>query len=175
MLDAIFARRSIRRYRPDPVPDGVLKEVLRAGMAAPSSWNGRPWAFVVIDDPAALEEIARRHGYAAMCREAPVAVLVCGIPEGMKEPDFLPQDLSAATENMLIAATELGLGSVWVGLFPHEDRMGVLREVCGLPPEVVPFSLVVLGYPAETKRPHEGWMDGRVFHGRWGRGWRPGE
>jgi len=166
-MNAIFKRKSIRSYKSKLLPQKFIKKILMAGMAAPSSWGSKPWAFVVIRERKVLDEIAERHGYANMCREAPCAILVCGIPEGMKEPEFLPQDCAAATENMLIEATTLGLGSVWVGLYPKKERMELLRELLNIPENVIPFSLVVLGYPAEKKKPNLVYISDKVHQEKW--------
>ncbi len=151
-MNAIFKRKSVRSFKQKRVPDKLIKKILMAAMAAPSSWNSKPWIFIVIRDRFILDEIAEKHGYANMCKESNCAILVCGSPENMKEKDFLPQDCAAATENMLIEATYLGLGSVWVGLYPKEDRMNLLRKLTSIPENIYPFSLVVLGYPNEKKR-----------------------
>ncbi len=166
-MNAIFKRKSIRSFKRKKVSDRLIKEILMAGMAAPSSWNSKPWIFIVIKDRKILDEIAKRHGYANMCKEASLAILVSGNPENMKEKEFLPQDCAAATENMLIEATYLGLGSVWVGLFPKEERMNLLRELTSLPENIIPFSLVVLGYPAEKKKGKKIYYENMVYIDKW--------
>ncbi|MCX7821320.1 MAG: nitroreductase family protein [Brevinematales bacterium] len=167
-MNAIFKRKSIRSFKSKWVSERLIKKILMAGMAAPSSWNSKPWVFIVIRDKKILDEIAEKHGYANMCRESNCAILVCGNPENMKEKDFLPQDCSAATENMLIEATYLGLGSVWVGLFPKEDRMNLLKQLVSLPENIIPFSLVVLGYPAEKKKWKKSYYGDKVYLDKWG-------
>ncbi len=166
-MNAIFKRKSIRAYKNKNVSDRLIKKILMAGMAAPSSWNSKPWFFIVIRDRNTLNEIAKRHGYANMCYQAPCAILVCAEIEDMKEKEFFPQDCSAATENMLIEATYLGLGSVWIGIYPKEDRMKLLRELTSLPEKLVPFSLVVIGYPLEKKKARKNFYPEKVFYERY--------
>ncbi|MGC8765060.1 MAG: nitroreductase family protein [Brevinematia bacterium] len=167
-MNIILKRRSIRDYKSKPISERLIRKILLAGMAAPSSWGSKPWAFVVIKNRKILDEIAKRHGYANMCKKAPCVILVCGVPENMKEADFLPQDCAAATENMLLEATGLGLGSVWIGLYPKDERMRLLRELAGVPENVIPFSLVVIGYPNEKKEPHREFYTEKVHYEKWG-------
>lgn len=148
LLDAIHSRRSIRKYTGTPVADDMIETILRAGMAAPSAGNQQPWHFVVVTDRARLDAIPAFHPYSKMVTQAPAAILVCGDPEGRKWPTFWVQDVSAATQNMLLAARDLGLGTVWVGIYPEQDRMDGFRRLFGLPAHIVPFALVPLGWPA---------------------------
>ena len=148
LLDAIHTRRSIRKYTDTPVDEVMIETILRAGMAAPSAGNQQPWHFIVITDRARLEAIPAFHPYAKMVAQAPLAILACGDPDGKKWPTFWVQDLSAATQNMLLAARGLGLGTVWVGIYPEQDRMDGFRRLFGLPDNIHPFSLVPVGWPA---------------------------
>lgn len=148
LIDAIHTRRSIRKYTGAPVADDMIETILRAGMAAPSAGNQQPWQFVVITDRARLDAIPAFHPYSRMVAQAPAAILVCGDPDGKKWPAFWVQDVSAATQNMLLAARDLGLGTVWVGIYPEQDRMDGFRRLCGLPAHIVPFALVPVGWPA---------------------------
>ncbi|MGE5553389.1 MAG: nitroreductase family protein [Betaproteobacteria bacterium] len=166
-MEAILSRRSIRKYTAEPVPDEVIQELLKAAMAAPSAGNEQPWHFIVIRDRRILDEIPRFHPYSQMLREAPVAILVCGGPRLQKYQGYWPLDCAAATENVLIAIQALGLGGVWLGVYPVEDRMNALRHLLGIPSEVVPFSLIPVGYPAETKPPAERFDPRRVHRDRW--------
>lgn len=166
-LEAIKTRRSIRRYTPQLVPEGMIIEVLRAAMSAPSAGDERPWQFVVITDQAILIRISEIHPYAQMAREAPVAVLVCGDLRLEKHPGFWVQDCAAATENLLLAAHAMGLGAVWVGICPVEARIRAFRELLDIPPVVVPFALVPLGYPAERKEGVDRTDPARIHWNRW--------
>lgn len=169
-LDVIFARRSIRRYRPQPVPEDAISRLLEAAMAAPSSANQQPWHFVVVTERATLDLLSQRHPYAGMLKEATLCIVPCGdlslVPEGLTG-EFWTQDVAAATENLLLAATALGLGSVWCGVHPKPQRVTIVRELLGLPDRVVPLCLVAIGYPAEDKPPRTQYQEGRVHRERW--------
>lgn len=166
-MTAILSRRSIRRYTKEPVPDEVIKELLEAAMSAPSAGNEQPWHFVVITDRKILDEIPKIHPYAQMLREAPVAILVCGDKKLQKYEGYWVQDCSAATENILIAVQAKGLGGVWLGVYPVEDRVSGIRRLLGIPEDVTPFSLISIGYPAEQKPPANRYNAERVHKDRW--------
>ncbi len=162
-LDTIFRRRSIRKYTEQPVEPEKLDLLLQAAMAAPSAMNCKPWEFVVVTDPEKLAQFRKRLIFGN--RNAPAAILVCGNPSLSTNPAarlFWEQDCSAAVENMLIAAVNLGLGTVWVGVHPVKEFERVVREVVGLPRHVTPLALVYVGYPAEEKPPRTQYDPGRV-------------
>lgn len=166
-MDAIFCRRSIRKYTSQPVPDTLVTQLLRAAMAAPSAGNQQPWQFVVITDRELLNKIPTVHAHAQMCKDAPLAILVC-LDQCLEKIEGMGvQDLSAATENLLVAACALGLGAVWLGVHPREERVRGLRALLGLPEHVVPFSLAAIGYAAEQKPPAERYDASRVHHNGW--------
>ena len=123
--------------------------MLQAAMAAPSAGNAQPWLFLVITDKARLAQIPAIHPYAAMCPEAAAAVLVCGDPRIERYAGFWPQDCSAATQNLLLAARARELGTVWCGIYPAEDRMRDFRVLFAVPEIVMPFALVALGHPGQ--------------------------
>ncbi|HMN59146.1 MAG TPA: nitroreductase family protein [Anaerolinea sp.] len=152
VLDTIFQRRSIREYADRAVPREVLVDLLRAAMAAPSAVNKQPWEFVVVTRPERMVDLQAVLSYGRY--NAPAAVVVCGVPEAAQnEPtgSYWVQDCSAATENLLIAAVGLGLGTVWTGVYPVAERVRDVQRVLGLPPRVVPLGVILVGYPAEEK------------------------
>jgi len=136
-------------------------------MCAPSAGNEQPWQFVVIRDRQMLDSIPTAHPYAGPARQAPLVIVVCGDLNLEKHPGFWVQDCSAATQNLLLAARASGLGSVWCGVYPNEERVGAIRELLGLPQHVVPLSLVIIGYPAESKGRQERFDAKRVHSERW--------
>ena len=166
-LGAIFSRRSIRKYTEQPVSDEAVKELLAAAMAAPSAGNEQPWHFVVMDDREILDEIPKFHPYSRMLGEAPMAILVCGDLELQKYEGYWVQDCSAATENLLIAAQAKGLGAVWLGVYPIEERVAGFRKLLGVPDHVIPFALISIGYPAEQKIRADRYDSSRVRRNRW--------
>jgi nitroreductase len=166
-MDAILSRRSIRKYTTEPVPDHLIKELLEAAMSAPSAGNEQPWHFIVINDRQILDEIPKFHPYSHMVKEASVAILVCCDLQLDKHDGLWVQDCAAATENLLIAAQAQGLGAVWLGVYPREQRITGLRRLLGIPEHVVPFSLITVGYPAEHKPRANRYNNTRVHHNCW--------
>jgi nitroreductase len=151
-LESIFHRRSIRKYTEQMVEAEKLDLLLQAAMAAPSAMNCKPWEFVVVTDPDKLVSFRTRLIFGN--RNAPAAIVVCGNPRLSTNPAarlFWVEDCSAATQNILIAAASLGLGTVWVGVHPVADFVRIVREIAGLPRHVIPLGLIYVGYPVEEK------------------------
>ena len=165
-MEAIFTRRSIRKYTKQPVSDEVLKELLEAAMYAPSAGNRQPWCFIVINDRKILDKIPEYHPYAQMLKEAPVAILVC-CEQGLQMGEHGVQDCSAATQNMLLAAHAKGLGAVWLGVYPAEPRVSDIKNLLNLPEHIMPISLVSIGYPAEQKSQPNRYKADRVHYNQW--------
>jgi nitroreductase len=151
LIQTIFSRRSIRSYTAQPVGEEQVTTLLKAAMAAPSASNLRPWHFVVITKRETLNSLAEVHPFGKMLFQAPLGIAVCG--DSAISAQYWVQDCSAATENLLLAATALGLGSVWLGVYPLEDRVNVVRAILGIPEPVIPLNLISIGYPAELKEP----------------------
>lgn len=147
-MHEIFKRRSIRKYLDKPVAKEDIDDLLRAAMAAPSAGNEQPWEFIVVDDKNVLKKIADVHPYAKMLYEAPVAIVVCGDLNKEKHKGFWVQDCSAATQNILLEATDKGLGTVWIGVYPDDTRVKDISNIFGIPSNVIPLSIVAVGYPA---------------------------
>ena len=146
-LDVIFTRRSIRQYTDEPVTEGQVKTLLEAGMNAPSANNRQPWHFIVVDAREKLDAIMDVHPYSAMLSQAPLAVVVCA--DVTRSERYWQQDCAAATENILLAARALGLGSVWLGVYPKEDRTEGITGLFNLPEHIRPLCVIAVGHPAE--------------------------
>lgn len=130
----------------------MIDKIIRAAMMAPSAGNQQPWYFIVTRESEKKSKVPEFHPYASMLKNASVAIVVCGDPNGKKWPDFWPQDCSAALQNMLLSARDLGLGTVWAGIYPLKDRMEGMRKLFGIPENVYPFAIVPVGWPdAEFK------------------------
>jgi nitroreductase len=163
-LETIFHRRSIRKYTEQAVEAEKLELLLQAGMAAPSAMNCRPWEFVVVTDPGKLAEFRKRLLFGD--RNAPAAIVVCGNPGLSPNPAaklFWVQDCSAATENILIAAVGLGLGTVWIGIHPVSEFVRTVRKIVSIPKSVTPLCIVYVGYP-ETEKPARTQYDEQRVH-----------
>jgi len=148
-LDVIFTRRSIRRYTDESVSESDLKTILEAGMNAPSASNRQSWHFIVVNTREKLNAITEVHPYSQMLKQAPLAIVVCGDTEVSES--YWPQDCSAATENILLAARALGLGTVWLGVYPRDDRVTGVSKLFNLPKHIIPLSVIAVGHPAEEK------------------------
>jgi nitroreductase len=164
-LESIFARRSIRAYTGEPVSREAITQILEAGMAAPSSNNRKPWHFVVVQDRETLAKLAEAHPHGKMLSSAAAAIAVCG--DTTVAPDFWVQDCAAATENMLIAVAALGLGAVWLGGHPREDRVAAIREALGIPEHAGVLCLISIGHPGETKEPRTQYDPKRIHDEKW--------
>lgn len=164
VIDTIYERRSIRRYLNKQVDKELIITLLKAATAAPTAVNCQPWEFIVVEEEEKLAAIKKELTYARY--NAPVAIIVCG---NMKltlkgaDHDMWIQDCSAATENILIAATSLGLGTVWIGIYPVENRIRLLKRVFNIPEHVIPLSIVYVGYPAENLEPRARYDEKRVY------------
>jgi nitroreductase len=166
-MNTIRQRRSIRKYTTAEVPEEVLTNLLEAAMCAPSAGNQRPWQFIVIRNRAMLQMLAEVSPYAKMLSGAAAAILVCGDLTQERHAGFWVQDCAAATENILLEATELGLGAVWLGIYPREDRVAYLRKTLHIPEQMMPFALIPVGYPAETKETLHRYEEARVHWEQW--------
>lgn len=167
-LTAIMGRRSIRQYTDEPVTDEQLETLLRAAMAAPSARNQQTWRFIVVRDDAQRLALSEATPYASMIARAPLGLVVCGDSRVEARPGYWTQDCSAAIENLLVAAHATGLGAVWIGVHPIEERVANVRRICGIPDEVMPMSMIAIGHPAETKPPSERYEPAYVHRERWG-------
>lgn len=164
-VQTIFARRSIRKYTSEPVSQEHIRTLLEAAMAAPSASNRKPWEFVVIQERATLDALAEAHPHGKMLFDAPLSISVCGDLTEMER--YWVQDCSAATENLLLAATALGLGAVWLGVYPRDERVTAVRRVLALPDHITPLNLVSIGHPAEVKPARTQFDAARVHHEGW--------
>jgi nitroreductase len=150
-LQSLFARRSVREYTDQEISDETIKDILEAAMAAPSAVAKDPWHFIIVKDAAMRERIAAGLPNGTHLRQAPVGIVVCGdINEAHGgELSYLLQDCAAAIENLLLAASMLGLGACWLGVHPRPERGDHLRHLFGLPRNIIPVSVVSLGRPGE--------------------------
>ena len=169
VLEAIFTRRSIREYGPGKIAQEDVDQLLKAAMYAPSAHNYQPWQFVVIRDKILLQKIRKLHPYAEMLKNAGLAIIVCGDVTLEKHIGYLVQDCSAATQNILLAAHGLGLGAVWLGLHPRENRIKMIAQLIGLPKDIIPVSMVSIGIPAEQKKIKDRFKPDRIHINKWTR------
>lgn len=167
VLDNIATRTSVRDYEARPVEKEKIEKMLRAAMAAPTAMNKQPWHFVVVDQRNVLDALAGANPYAKMLKKAPLAIVVCGNTDKMIEGggrDFWIQDASAATENLLLAAHAMGLGAVWTGAYPSEERCISISKVLSLSDNLIPLNMILVGYPAEQPQPKQKFKEENISY-----------
>lgn len=162
-MNEIFHRTSIRKYERRKVEKDKVEQLLRAAMAAPSAKNQQPWEFYVVTASDKLRELSECSPYAGMLKEAPLGIVVC-CQKDCHLPAYAQIDCSAAVENLLLEADSLGLGAVWLGIAPLEDRMEAVGKVLGIPEDLYVFSMIACGYPAEDRTQQDRYDDTRVHY-----------
>lgn len=164
VIETIYKRRSIRKYLDKTVEKDTIITLLKAATAAPTAANCQPWEFIVIDEVKKISKLKESLIFARY--NAPVAIVVCGnMKLAFKGPgqEMWVQDCSAAIENMLIAATSIGLGTVWIGVYPIESNIKPLKKILNIPEHVTPLGIVYVGYPAEDKEARTRFDEKRVY------------
>ena len=169
ILAPLFARRSVRKFQDLPIPAALLQAVLEAAMAAPSANAKDPWEILVVQDSDTRGKIAAGLPYGQMLARAPVGFVVCGDLQRVngQHLSYLLQDCSACIENLLLALSMLGLGGVWLGVHPREDRIAHLRGLFRLPDHIVPIGVVAAGFPSESHPPRTRFDAARVHREQW--------
>jgi nitroreductase len=167
-IKAIMTRRSVRTWTNEPVSEQERKIILEAAMNAPSAADARPWHFVTVDDPKVIQQFTELGG-TEMLVESTFLVMVCGDQSKEIYPGFWPQDCSCAAQNMQLAAHDIGIGCVWVAIYPLEERVRKCCEVLGIPEGITPFALLAMGVPNEVLPPQERFDAERVHQNKWER------
>lgn len=169
-IENIMTRTSIRKYKDQPIEQEKIDIMLKAAMAAPTAVNMQPWHFIVIDDKKTIDLLSGQQP-----TNAPLLIAVCGdtnkttMPDGKgKLPDFWIQDVSAATENLLLAAHALGLGAVWTGVYPVMERTAEIANVLNCPNNIVPVAVVRIGYPDESPQPKNKFNEENISYNKFG-------
>ena len=167
MSNIIFSRTSVREYLDKPVEQEKIDKLMKAAMAAPSATNQQPWEFVVVTDPAVIRVLGETTPYTKPALGAPLVIVPLSRVEGLRAPDYWQQDLAAATENLLLEAVKLGLGAVWMGIAPIDERMAKVSEIIGAPDGLRPFCLISVGYPKGTVTPKDKYDPARVHYNKY--------
>lgn len=173
-LSTILSRTSIRHFTGEKLSEEKIETLLHAAMAAPSSMNLQPWHFIIIDDEALIKQMIEVLPYAKMLSEAGCGIVVCGdtsVYDRINRHDledntlYWVQDTSAASENILLAAYAMGLGAVWTGIFPLENRISKISKLLHLPTNIVPLNIIAAGHPlATTSKVKEKWNPEKIHH-----------
>ena len=170
VFNNIMTRVSVRQFTGEPITQAQVDTLLRAGMAAPSALNHQPWAFVVVTDAAVLDRIAEALPYSRCGNGAACAIVPCGdlskAIEGAGR-DFWINDVSAAAENILLAAHSMGLGAVWTGVHPGQERVDALRGILNLPEQIIPLCIIPVGHPAEQPAVKDKYNEDNIHYNKW--------
>lgn len=169
-LKTIMNRKSVRQYKPEAISNDTLEWLVRAGMAAPTAVDKRPWDFIIVTDKALLKKLAEALPYAKMAEHAAAAILVVGDINrqwGGPSATYWVMDCSAATENILLAAESLGLGAVWTAVYPEADRIAAVRAIFPLPDHAIPLNLIPIGVPAGEVPPKDKYQAERIHWNEW--------
>ena len=168
-LSCLFARRSIRLYQQQDVSDDLVDDLLEAAMAAPSAVAKDPWSFVVVRNRDMRSKIAKGLPNGGMLCDAALGIVVCGDLQRVHDGQlsYLLQDCSAAIENLLVAASALGLGACWLGVHPREERVAHIRSLLHIPDSVIPVSAIAIGWPAQSRMPRTRYRKDAVHYETW--------
>ncbi len=166
-LDAIHTRRSIRDYTGEKVSQDLVEKLLKAAMYAPSAMNYQPWHFVTMDKREILDDMFKIQSHAEMLKKAQLGILVCGDKKLEQNVGYLVQNCSAATQNILLAAHDMGLGAVWISVYPNNDVIEQMKNYFTIPDNVIPISLVSIGYPAEQIPGEDRYDITKIHNNRW--------
>lgn len=167
LFEAIFNRRSIRRYSAKKVENELLEKIIEAGMYAPSAVNKQPWHFVVFRNKQLIQSIINIHPNASMLQKASAGILICFDTKLQHDEGYGPVDCSAATQNMLLAAHGLNLGACWIGIYPRKPRIEALHELFKLPEHVIPFAVISVGFSEEVKSKPDRFIRSRIHYESW--------
>lgn len=172
-IETIMSRTSIREFTGEAISDADMETLLRAGMAAPSCCNIQPWHFVVVKDQSIRQQMADSIGPAQPAAKAPAVIVVCGDMRIMHESpvkdniDYWVCDACAATENILVAANGIGLGGVWMGVWPMQNRIRKIQSILNLPEDILPLNMIAIGHPGEQPQPKDKWKPERIHQDKW--------
>lgn len=162
-MNELYTRVSIRKYQSRPVEPEKTLALLRAAMQAPSAKNQQPWEFYVVTNRAKLEALSKVSPYSGMTKNAPAAIVSVYRKDCML-PDYAHIDMSIAMENLWLECVSQGLGGVWLGIAPQEERMRAVEAVLGLPKDVRAFAIFPYGYPAEERQQRDRFDEGRIHY-----------
>jgi nitroreductase len=166
-FEALMRRRSVRAYTDEPVSEDQLRRILAAGMQAPSANNRQPWHFVVVRRRERLDRMAEALPFGKMLAQAPLGIVVCADSGLQPNAGYWAQDCAAATQNILLACHALGLGAVWIGVYPRDERVAALRELLSLPAAVTPLCAIAIGGPAAPVAPVDRFSPDRIHEEGW--------
>ena len=163
-IQAILTRRSIRKFKETEVSDEIIEKIIDSALAAPSARNKQPWHLIVVKNRETLKAIQEVHPSAKMLDKAAFAIVVCGDSSIESEIGYIALNCAAMTQNILVAANSLGLGSVWLGLYARKDREDGVRNIFNLPSHIIPVSIAAIGLSDETPEPANREREGKLHY-----------
>lgn len=167
-MSVMMKRNSVRKFNDKPVPKDIVIKLLESGMQAPSANNQQPWEFIVVDERDLLDELVKTSGGARPLNTATLCIIPM-IKPGIKSPLFNIQDLSAATQNILLEATNQGLGAVWIGVYPDPIRYEYIEKVLEITGDIHPFCMIAIGYPESVRPIVKRYDESLVHYNKWGK------
>lgn len=167
-ITTIHSRKSVRTYTDQSVDRAILTDIVKAGMAAPSGMDRRPWEFVIVDNREILDKLSEGSPYAKMLLTAPAAIIVCGnMDEATGGSFYWYLDCSAAAQNILLATEAMGLGGTWTAAYPYEERMNIIREAVNLPSNIGALCVIPIGYPTGKEMPKNKYNEAKIHINKW--------
>ena len=169
-IQTIMTRVSVREFTGEKITDAQIDTLLRAAMAAPSAINRQPWAFIVVTDESLIAKLGEALPYSRCSNHPACAIIPCGDLSKAIEGEmgaFWINDVSAATQNILLAAHAMGLGAVWTGLHPDMNRAALVQQMLGLPEHIIPLCVVPVGIPAEHPAVKDKYLPENIHHNSW--------
>jgi nitroreductase len=168
-FSVIYSRKSVKSFTGANVSTENLDKIIRAGMAAPTAVNKQPWSFVIVNDKKKLNELAAGLPNARGIDKAGAVIIVCTEPEkaNLQSKDFAIIDASLASENILLAIEAMGLGGHWTASYPYEDKMKHVRTVLGIPTNVIPLNVILVGVPTGEDKPKDKYQKDKIHWGKW--------
>lgn len=179
-LEIIKSRKSVRSYSNQKIPEKVMTELLRAAMSAPTGMNVQPWQFIILTDTSRYDEIFAGNFNMPKYKQAAAVVIFCADTTVTRPPRDNPNglavtqvnqiwrdDMGACTENFLLAVEAYGLGACWTACYPYHNNMDPIRKALNLPGNIVPYSVVPVGYPAKKEQPKDKWKPEKIHYGKW--------
>ena len=169
VIKIIKNRKSVRHFTGESVSKEDLKKILESAMCAPSAVNKQPWAFVVVTDRKILDALADSLPYAKMLYKSGAAIIICAIPEKAhsEKTEFAIIDCSLAGENILLTVESLGLGALWTAAYPYEERMNTVRNVLGIPQNIIPLNVIPIGHPTGEDKPKDKFKEENIHWEKW--------
>ncbi|MBQ0136629.1 MAG: nitroreductase family protein [Bacteroidales bacterium] len=169
IINCMRTRVSVRAFTGEKISEEQIQTLLQCAMAAPSAMNHQPWAFIVVTEDSILEQLGQEFPYSRCDQKPACAIIPCGdLTKAIQgSEDFWINDVSAATENILLAAHAMGLGAVWTGLHPNMERATAAQQLLGLPEYIIPLCIVPVGVPAEQPEIKDKWNTDNIHYNRW--------